>query len=1317
MEALVRRICCLLIATLALAAQGAPKPQFTTVVIDGGLDLVTAPQAVQPGRLTACSNYEVARQRGIRRMDGYEKYDGGQSPSTGNGILAYATLQTDNPPFGMTIGDTMYFITMIADNQYGTVVYIDSTGAYPVVYVSLIQPLPYDLSAQVGRPGFAFEDVTNPGTYNILAAGSGAPGATIYPPQNLVLQAVTRSGGILENNSTYAYRVTANNTNGSTTPSDEVTVTTNLGTETTTTGSPTSLSIGIRIPVFSHAAYTAGHWIRIVSGTNSVSGQIKSFLGGAIIIDSSTATITGALAAMPLGLTVNWQIAVIAVWDPVTVPSGIPAVTTYGFYGRTSPEKLIANVNIGDGLTIPYYTDLGTVTPNGQQPITNTTGTVESWLDNLADNFNVISATVQQVPGQGNVNGIFWLRDQVYATRDYLSINYNGGSEQPNIGDTIFQGSDFGSATWTAQVAKLTINTGSFAESNDAAGVLMVYNENGYYAAGALVNHTQSDVTFATGGTSGASNATSSAAGLYVADGGRGVTAATRSWQWCDLGWTVGYKSGEQPLVDMNFALAVLANNQPQYQTTEWKVPNSASVSGTSWNNGGGFVVANIQVPGDNLYDGWTFWVGTSKPQSTLVNLSSFGFTNADIPATASVTGIEVQMRYGAIGYTTHYTSSPIEKTIQLVGVTNGPTPNLASSTPYTVVGIVGSGTIPAASYASYSWLTKMWGAPTTVADTPTDLLGYTGVTPADLVDAGFGMQMAWALSGAQTNQEIQIGIDYLAIRVSFLPQTNLIYFWNVGATSPSAVKAQIVMHYRQGGDITVGTETGQLYFQFVQSDGSVGGIPSRAIGADEQIRTYPANGTSPDGGMADGSTLLALSATSADMNSMDWSALLTGAPQPDGSTSPPSKYQSVTKNFYASAGLEAIYGVSGGGPAFYYDGVKTDASGNTVAGNFSRILTGLPLRFETPREIAAHQSHIILGYYSGVIQWSNAANTLSFDPTLYDETAGDDGFGDRVVGVRSINGDTLCVWTQSTIQMMQGNFNIPAGNQVTPSLYTSTLSPTSGGIEYTIQPMANYMYCDFRGITAIGATQKYGDFELGHYSSIISPWIIPRVQLSSFFEGPNIGIINSVLIRNKNMARFFFADGAALSMTFLEDNEPPQFTIQNYCANDGATPLTWDVVQAFTETLGRDRIFGATADGTGWVYELERANSFNGADIVATATLVPDVAQTPYLRKEFRGINVFGQAQDYATFHLSRSNDYNQPQQASGSNVITATFGSLAASPTGTVAPAVSFPTANLSIEGSAINLRVDSQSDRQFPHLIQAISYTIKPLDERKG
>lgn len=61
---------------------------FTVIPLDGGLDLQTAPQAAVPGTLIDCQNYEVALQKGYRRIDGYEKFDGGQGPNLA-GVKAY----------------------------------------------------------------------------------------------------------------------------------------------------------------------------------------------------------------------------------------------------------------------------------------------------------------------------------------------------------------------------------------------------------------------------------------------------------------------------------------------------------------------------------------------------------------------------------------------------------------------------------------------------------------------------------------------------------------------------------------------------------------------------------------------------------------------------------------------------------------------------------------------------------------------------------------------------------------------------------------------------------------------------------------------------------------------------------------------------------------------------------------------------------------------------------------------------------------------------------------------------------------------------
>lgn len=254
-----------------------------------------------------------------------------------------------------------------------------------------------------------------------------------------------------------------------------------------------------------------------------------------------------------------------------------------------------------------------------------------------------------------------------------------------------------------------------------------------------------------------------------------------------------------------------------------------------------------------------------------------------------------------------------------------------------------------------------------------------------------------------------------------------------------------------------------------------------------------------------------------------------------------------------------------------------------------------------------------------------------------------------------------------------------------------------------------------------IGTTQKYGDFEVGHVSAIVAPFLVPRLQTSAFLEAGNTGVINSVLIRNKNQYRLFFADGYAMTLSLLVDGEEPQFTIQRYFKADGTTPVTWDVIQAFTESTGRDRIFGATADGTGNVFELERSNTFNSGVIPAYAILVPDhitdqSGLTAWSNKDFRDLHVYGRAQDYATFTVSRSGNYDAPNTVAA-NLISQIFGSSTATPTGNTTPFLS--NSVLQITGRAVNIRVDSgtgsdpsATTAQFPHVIQAVEYDVTPL-----
>lgn len=464
---------------------------------------------------------------------------------------------------------------------------------------------------------------------------------------------------------------------------------------------------------------------------------------------------------------------------------------------------------------------------------------------------------------------MFWLKNRLYATRDYFTLNYNSGTIQPNPGDVLYVGASFGAATWTGTLAKLTLTTGTSwtgASAGNAAGTMMVYNTSGTLNVGDTINNNTQAVTgIATAGTSGAGNATPTAAGLYIALGGRS-TGNTASWQWCDLGWTIQYKNGgTADFVDMNTALSLVQGNNANYLTTGWKTATAGSQAG--WNVIGGTWPGVVASAGDGQM---AYHIFNGHVNSGTFTLTGFGFTNSDIPPTASIAGVQIEFTSGGITFSG--TQKPLEKTLQLVGVTHGPTPNLASSIAYTTTATgVDTGNNPAA----YTYTAKEYGAPSNVVNVPTSNLGYTGLTQPDVVNANFGVSYALTMDGPLTNQHVYFSVDQVRVRITYLPETNGIYFWN----GTSAVRAQIVQHYQQGGSLPSSSASGTLYIQFISASGTVGGTPSRTVGSGETIRTYPQNGATPDGGAADGSTLLATSASVADLNVMDWSATLTGAP------------------------------------------------------------------------------------------------------------------------------------------------------------------------------------------------------------------------------------------------------------------------------------------------------------------------------------------------------------------------------------------------------------------------------------------------------
>src|SRR5690606_10413637 len=175
-------------------------------------------------------------------------------------------------------------------------------------------------------------------------------------------------------------------------------------------------------------------------------------------------------------------------------------------------------------------------------------------------------------------------------------------------------------------------------------------------------------------------------------------------------------------------------------------------------------------------------------------------------------------------------------------------------------------------------------------------------------------------------------------------------------------------------------------------------------------------------------------------------------------------------------------------------------------------------------------------------------------------------------------------------------------------------------------------------GIESMGQTPAYGDFANESLSGEVLPFLSPRVQKTLKYEGEDISVVGSIIVRNKKQYRLYFADGRILTGTFLNPGEPVQYTTQTH-------PQAWDVLCAATESTGRDRIFGSFGTD-GYVYELDRGNKFDDDDIDAYIVLSVEDQEAPYRGKVYTDGAVHGSAYDWATFSLSRGEDYAAPDK-----------------------------------------------------------------------
>ena len=497
----------------------------------------------------------------------------------------------------------------------------------------------------------------------------------------------------------------------------------------------------------------------------------------------------------------------------------------------------------------------------------------------------------------------------------------------------------------------------------------------------------------------------------------------------------------------------------------------------------------------------------------------------------------------------------------------------------------------------------------------------------------GFGFNIVPRVAGTGSSS-IAYRINFVELTVYYTATSQGLFVWN--GTEDVAVQA--VNYYVDEGDWTTDDAHG---FMQLYNLTAVGSGTKTYIEAGDQIRTLP-------GGAG------ALIATA------ETNAIASMLPGLKSLIDNESRYQMLVANFYPTEEWSAIYGVNGASRGFSYDGYY-----------FRWLYTSLTKELDKPRHVEFFQRHLIIGYKAGNIKISKVGFPEIFN---VDQGGGDIPTGDRITGLIRLEGATLAIACQNSIQSLLGSSLDDFSLRV--------LNPYDGAIEYTVANCGRPVYCSKSGITLFEQTAAYGDFSGVRLSEPVAAWLTPRLQgrtppinifASNLAEEKqsntlyieqtaSVGPLMAYPCRSKNQYRLVFKDGSILTMTLRGPAQAPSFTFQARIMHrngDAAfvAPYSNFIPRAecsAIDELGRERIhmshYNEQLDPTGdggnslegyHVYEFERSWTDDGRGIPAYLVTNPNFKDSPFMHGKLAKVKIHGLSLGYAPCKLFVSKNY----------------------------------------------------------------------------
>lgn len=286
--------------------------------------------------------------------------------------------------------------------------------------------------------------------------------------------------------------------------------------------------------------------------------------------------------------------------------------------------------------------------------------------------------------------------------------------------------------------------------------------------------------------------------------------------------------------------------------------------------------------------------------------------------------------------------------------------------------------------------------------------------------------------------------------------------------------------------------------------------------------------------------------------------------------------YKFSNYNFLADAASQRMYGASGVGAAFEWDGTT-----------FFPILQQVGSAW--PTDISGHNDHLHLGFgTTGLLRISSIGAPRDYLSTT---DAADIGVGDEIRELRSIVGGVLLVGCKLSTKILYGTdaTTWDMKHHSDNGVFSRSMKEAGGTTLVT----------DVRGVQRLNQTQAFGDFQSIGVSVPVNRKLLPTFALSA----PSCSIVS----KNKDQYRLYFGK-IGFCFTF------------NGTTMVGVTMLAYnhDVLVTCDGLDATGAEFLLFGDSSGNVFQLDTTNKFNGSNIIGGLSLAYVTQGAPTQRKKY---------------------------------------------------------------------------------------------------